>query len=157
MTASPDCPPGLLDARTQSGAEIQRADSKAQILLALTGGVILAVITLTGRHLPAAVAAAVWTALAPIGAAVPLLLAAIYPRVSATPSLGSWQHAAISTPEDLLASYEDLDYPLETAHHAVALGRIASTKHRLIARAIWCLVAGIAVLAVAAGIAQIAR
>lgn len=129
--------------------EVKRADTKATTLLSLVGATLAGVIALTGRSLPHAAAVALWAAAAPIAASVLVLLAAIRPRFSRNPALGTWLYATLVGPSTLVESYQDSDDALATAQDVCEVARIARVKYRFIARAVDLLYAGLAVLAVA--------
>ncbi len=151
-------PEGLVSAREQVRDELRRADTKATTLLTLVGAVLAGVIALAGRPMPGVAAVALWSAAAPILAAVFVLLSAIRPRLGGA-AVGSWLYAAEHGPHRLLAAYSDNDTAsaVVTATDVCALAVIARAKYRRVRAAVTLLVIGIGLLVVALVLGQVAR
>jgi hypothetical protein len=149
-TTTGSMPHGLQAAHNQVRDELTRADTKATTLLSLVGAALAGVIALTSRDVTSLANVLLWLTTVPIGASVLLLLSAIHPRLNAEPAPGTWLYAATVGPATLIESYRDgEDAQMIAAHDVCVLSTIARTKYRCIQAAVYLLVTGLCVLAVA--------
>lgn len=151
-------PAGLAVAHTQVRDELTRADTKASVLLSLVGATLAGVVALTGRAMRPPATIALWASALPTLVSVLLLIAAIQPRLHDDPAPGSWVHAARVGPGDLLEGYTQAgSSAVVAAHDVCVLARIALMKYRRIQAAVWLLVMGLGVLAVALVLSVVTR
>jgi hypothetical protein len=137
-------PTGLRDADTQVQDALRRVDSKATALLTLFGAALAGVVALAARHPAGAGAVLLWLSLAPIGAAVTLLLLTIRPQLTPRPAPGTWLYAAQVGPATLLKTYTpDRADLMGAAEHVCELARIARTKYRRVRTAVALLLTGL--------------
>lgn len=137
-------PIGLRDADAQVQDALRRVDSKATALLTLFGAALAGAIALAARHPAGAGAVLLWVSLAPIGAAVTLLLLTIRPQLTTRPIPGTWLYAAQVGPSTLLGTYTpDRADLMAVAEHVCDLARIARAKYRRVRTAVVLLLVGL--------------
>lgn len=147
-------PASLTELRSEVRDELRRADTKATTLLSLVGVTLAGVIALSGRSLPPISMVLLWSAAVSIAASVLLLLSVVRPRLSARPVAGTWLYAAAVEPDVLLQGCADMT-PAQLAADTVVIARIARGKYCGITRAVWTLVAGLTLLALALFAAEV--
>ncbi|QKW11174.1 hypothetical protein HUT18_26175 [Streptomyces sp. NA04227] len=123
--------------------DLARTDGKANLLLALTGAALVAVLTVAaGRQLPLPAKASGAAGAAMLLAATVLLLLAVRPVLAG----GGWTSWSALDPEELRArlvsGYE--------AEHLRFMAVLATRKFRLIRAAVDCMLVGVVLLAVSA-------
>ena len=153
-------PAGLITAHAHVREELKRADNKAATLLSLVGAALAGVIALTGRPVGVPATVALWASAVPIAASVLLLLAVVTPRLNNDPVPGTWVHAALVGPAELLETYRTATTggaAVIAAHDVCVLARIAHRKFARIRNAVFLLFIGLAVLAVALVLSVTAR
>lgn len=141
----------VTDAKASVLTELQRGDTKASYLLGLFGAVLAGVIHLlrSGVSTPAAVL--LFLAALPTAAAVVLLLVVLLPRVVVgTGRAGFTRFAAfLRDPEALVDDFDRSQRADDEAHHLAVLSTLAITKYQRIAAAIYCLLTGLGITALA--------
>ena len=143
----------LVDVEQTARDELRRADTKAGMLLSLATGSLVAVIALTARHTATAAAVALWLAAAGLAVAIVGLLLTVRPNLGARHGLhavrGSWIHAAVGGPQELIEALAGTATERTTAHaeHVCVLARLARRKLRTIRTVVHLLVVDLAVLA----------
>lgn len=149
--------PGRFFARCeQTRSELTRVDSKASMLMAITGAAAtLGVTALTRADLPAAAMAVGVATVFLAGVATALLAVAVRPCLAGGHAL---MHYAVSTPHQLLAEADD---PTRTtaeqeARYLVWLARLALRKYRRIRLAVDLLLTALAGTAATAVLAALA-
>lgn len=142
--------PGVMEridqGRSEVTTQLQRADTKAQGLLALVVGVLAGVVGMTRTGVAAPALVLLCLAAIPTAAAVVFLLHVIRPNLGgAYAGFLRWAHF-VGEAEALLADLER--HEKHTAGHAAAelafLSRLAVTKYERITYAIYLLLLGLA-------------
>ncbi|MDR3080971.1 MAG: DUF5706 domain-containing protein [Streptomyces sp.] len=141
--AQPFVPQAKIDtAVTTLRGELARADSKASLLLALTGAALFgAVSAASNAHLPAAAEIVGMLGLAAVLAATVLLLLAVLPNLGGP----GWPRWPEMPPEQLHEALAAGARP----EGAQTLAALARRKMRLIRHAVQCILAGVGLLALA--------
>lgn len=134
-------------------AQLARCDSKASLLLGLSGALAAVAVTAAAEHPPPSLAAAVGACgLAVLAVAVGLLLAAVRPN-TAPLDVASWPHWSRCTPQQIEQQLAD-DTDRRPAQIA-ALSRLAARKYARIRRSCDALAVGLVLLAAAGSLAAI--
>jgi hypothetical protein len=142
----------LISPELSHGRDVVRvADTKAAMLLALTGGGMALASTVAGSRPPTVVAVPVVAALGLLAAAVWLLLSVARPRLDGHFGVVAFEDA--SGVDDVLDAV-DVDPVRQSAAELLWLSREAGRRHRLLQWAVDCLRAAL-LLAVVAGLAAI--
>lgn len=146
--------PGWFFARCeQTRNELTRVDSKASMLMAITGAAAtLGVTTLARADLPAEATAVGVASVCVAGVATALLAVAVRPCLAGGHAL---MHYAVSTPHQLLAEAADpaLTTAEQEARYLVWLSRLALRKYRRIRLAVDLLLTALAGTAATAALA----
>lgn len=139
----------LLQARTDTVAEISRTDAKASALLtAFSIPLAVLVAAVPGHDLPTAAAVLVALGAASLVAAMLVVLLVVRPRLGGN-TRGSYLHWANCTPEQVRA---DLATD-PTAERIVQLSQIAAAKYRALKTAIDITAGALVLLALALAVA----
>lgn len=125
--------------------EVGRTDGKASLLLAFTGAVLAGLATLADHDLPALTRAAGALAAAALGAAAVLLLLVVRPRLGGH-DRASFPYWARLDADAITATMTGDTRPARIH----VLSRIALRKYRTLRRAVDCILAALALLAMAA-------
>ena len=133
-------------------AQIQRADAKATSLLSFFGGALAGVLALPLAGISQAATVLLYLAALPTAASVVLLLWVIRPYLGGSAQTGFTRWSLfVADPAALVA---DLDRPCkqsteDQAHHLAVLSRLAMAKYERIAHAVYLLLTGLAIAALA--------
>ncbi|WP_258348273.1 Pycsar system effector family protein [Saccharopolyspora gregorii] len=141
----------VTDAKTSVSAELQRGDAKASYLLGLFGAVLAGVVALMRSEVSTAAMVLLTMAAIPTAAAVVLLLWVLRPNLNGQGCRSGFLRWAAFL-QDPAALANDFDRPRranDEAHHLAVLSVLAITKYQRIAIAIYCLLTGLTLTALA--------
>ncbi len=141
----------VTDAKTSVLTELQRGDAKATSLLGLFGAVLAGVIALMRSGLSTAAVVLLFLAAIPTAAAVVLLLWVLRPNLNggnARSGFLRWA-AFLRDPAALVADFDRPQRADDEAQHLAILSVLAIAKYQRIGAAIYCLLTGLALTALA--------
>uniref|UniRef100_UPI003F491ACD hypothetical protein n=1 Tax=Saccharothrix espanaensis TaxID=103731 RepID=UPI003F491ACD len=156
-------PPALDQVESDARDQERRADQKAQVLLALSGALIVALVALLGRDPSTPARVALWATGALLAPAITTLLAVVRSRLNGPLAAHGWVHIGLTGPSaalDTVRAAESGSYDQWLDRCARATTDVcvrALDRHRLVRRAVTWLYPALATLALALALTDVTR